>query len=220
MTGQVSIREVYGRRARRYDLTSNLYYLMGVPITRYRQRAVEALQLVPGAKVLDLACGTGLNFEWLQAAIGPTGRLIGLDFTPAMLDQARERVKRMGWDNVTLIEGDATAFTLPELVDAVLSTFALSTMPAGERAVQSAIAVLRNGGRLTLLDIKRADGAFRFLNPLAVPLTRPFGGTEEALKRRPWEEMRRSLEAFTFQELYLGFIYLATGMKPTGGSHV
>lgn len=217
MTGQLSIREVCDRRARRYDLTSNLYYLMGVPITRYRRRAVEALQLSPGAKVLDLACGTGLNFAWLRAAIGPTGRLIGLDFTPAMLAQARQRVQRMAWENVTLIEGDATAFALPETVDAVLSTFALSTMPAYERAVQCAISALRSGGWLALLDIKRADGAFRFLNPLAVPLTRPFGGTEEALKHRPWEEMRRSLEAFTFREFYLGFIYLATGTKPAGG---
>jgi len=44
-----------------------------------------------------MCCGTGLNFPLLQAAVGPAGRIIGVDLTDAMLDGARRRVERNGW---------------------------------------------------------------------------------------------------------------------------
>jgi ubiquinone/menaquinone biosynthesis C-methylase UbiE len=71
---------------------------------RWQRMAVERLELGPGEVVIDVACGTGLNFPQLEARIGPSGRVIGIDLSPEMLAQARDRATNEGWENVTLIE--------------------------------------------------------------------------------------------------------------------
>ncbi|TMM17197.1 MAG: methyltransferase domain-containing protein, partial [Actinobacteria bacterium] len=71
---------------------------------RLRRRAVGRLQLRAGQTVIDVACGTGLTFALLADQIGPDGSLVGIDLSPEMLSQARERVTANGWRNVTLIE--------------------------------------------------------------------------------------------------------------------
>ena len=77
--------EQYRRRARRYDRLA--------PLTRrLRRRAVGRLQLRAGQTVIDVACGTGLTFALLADQIGPDGSLVGIDLSPEMLSQARERV--------------------------------------------------------------------------------------------------------------------------------
>src|ERR1700744_4783332 len=85
--------ETYRRKAKHYDVTSRLYPAPGYPQRSQRLRAVRALDLRPGATVVDVACGTGLNFPLLEAAIGPAGRIVGVDLTDAMLAQAQDRVE-------------------------------------------------------------------------------------------------------------------------------
>jgi ubiquinone/menaquinone biosynthesis C-methylase UbiE len=207
------IPELYARRAQHYDFTSNLYYLMGVPVQGYRRRTVAALELRPGSHVVDLACGTGANFPWLEKTVGEEGRIIGVDLTPAMLAKARERISIMGWKNIELVQTDAAQFSFPSRVDGVLCTYALTLMPEYPKVVRNAAAALQEGGRFAILDLKYASNSFRFLNGIAVPLTKPFGGTEELFRRRPWEEMRKWLSDVQLTELYLGFLYIAVGTK-------
>jgi ubiquinone/menaquinone biosynthesis C-methylase UbiE len=207
------IQELYSERAPRYDITSKLYYLIGVRMNAYRKHAVQALQLARGSTVLELGCGTGLNFPLLQQAVGPEGRIIGVDLTPAMLEQASTRIRDHGWDNVELIQADASQLRLPQAVDGVLSTFALSIMPAYEEIIRKSAAALKIGGRLVLLDLKLTAGRLRFLNPLGVLITRPFGGTYEAGRRRSWEVMREHLTDVWVKEYYFGFVYIASGTR-------
>ncbi len=97
------------RRVQRvYGLVAGIYDFRVGKFLRWRKPAVEALRPQPGDTVLDLACGTGLNFPHLIQRIGPSGRLVGVDFTLPMLKRARRRIARQRWDNVTLLEGDAT----------------------------------------------------------------------------------------------------------------
>ena len=86
------VNEVYGRRARFFDWTVNAYYLIGFRWWVYRRRAIAALELQPGATIVEIGCGTGLNFRLLQESIGLSGRLIGVDLSTDMLEQARQRV--------------------------------------------------------------------------------------------------------------------------------
>jgi hypothetical protein len=65
--------DLYRRRARHYDFTAQLYYLAGFREWAYRERAVAALRLNPGDTVVDIGCGTGLNFMLLQEAVGSRG---------------------------------------------------------------------------------------------------------------------------------------------------
>ena len=59
--------ETYRKRARHYDIISQLYY----PQRAHRRRAVQALRLRPGDSVVEIACGTGLNFPLIEREIGP-----------------------------------------------------------------------------------------------------------------------------------------------------
>jgi len=81
MANDFSTREevlgVYRKRARSYDLTANVYYLLGFREWAYRRRAIEALGLRRGDTVVEIGCGTGLNFGLLEERIGSEGRLIG-----------------------------------------------------------------------------------------------------------------------------------------------
>jgi phosphatidylethanolamine/phosphatidyl-N-methylethanolamine N-methyltransferase len=99
---QDSIRRIYNVWAPIYQL-ANLYLLGQLP--RMRRLAVERLQLEPGDSVLEISCGTGANFPFLQEQVGPGGRLVGLDYTQAMLDEARRLVEERGWQNVELLLG-------------------------------------------------------------------------------------------------------------------
>jgi ubiquinone/menaquinone biosynthesis C-methylase UbiE len=87
---------VYRRRARNYDLIANLYYLLGFREWRQRLLAVRELELKPGDTVVELGCGTGLNFGLFQKQIGPGGRIIGVDLSGEMLEQAARRTARQG----------------------------------------------------------------------------------------------------------------------------
>src|SRR5205823_4096448 len=104
------VNEVYRRRARFYDWSVNTYYLIGFRWWAYRRRAIAALQLGRGATVVEIGCGTGLNFGLVQQRIGPTGRLFGVDLCADMLERARQRVAAKGRDNVELIRARATDY--------------------------------------------------------------------------------------------------------------
>ena len=70
----ISIIQTYRKRAARYDFTANLYYLFGYREWKYRRLAVEALELQPGDNVLELGCGTGLNFRSFNVTSDPPVR--------------------------------------------------------------------------------------------------------------------------------------------------
>lgn len=205
--------EVYSKRAAKYDITANLYYLIGVRVDGYRKRTVEALKLQPGQRVLDLACGTGANFPWLEQAVGPRGQILGLDFTPDMLSEARKGTEKNGWANVGLVQDDAAHFNFPAPLDGVICTYAISLIPNFADVIQKAATALKYGGRMAILDVRHTSGTSHFLNAVADFLTKPFGSSEEVLRRRPWEEMPKYLSNVQFTELYLGFLYIAVGTK-------
>jgi ubiquinone/menaquinone biosynthesis C-methylase UbiE len=97
----------FRKSAGRDDFTTGLAYAIGFRDRAYRQRAVDALALAQGDTVVELGCGTGRNFEMLARAVGPGGRVIGVDISDAMLSRARRRVVRHGWSNVELVRSDA-----------------------------------------------------------------------------------------------------------------
>jgi len=209
--------EVYRKKAKHYDVTSRLYPAPGYPQRGQRRRAVEALDLRPGHTVVDMACGTGLNFQLLEQAIGADGRIVGVDLTDAMLAQARRRIETNGWSNVTLVQADAAEFEFPAGVDAIVSTYALSQVPECGEVIAHGAAALSPGGRWVVLDLKVPDRAPRRLAQLGVAAVRPFASIEEWIARRPWEAIRTAMEDeladVTWTELFFGTAFLASGSR-------
>ena len=101
----------YGVFAPYYDLLSAEF-----PVYRAgRVLGIEALDLKTGDQVLDLGCGTGLNFPLLRERIGTAGIIVGIDKSASMLEQASRRAEQHGWKNILLIEADATMLTSADI---------------------------------------------------------------------------------------------------------
>jgi ubiquinone/menaquinone biosynthesis C-methylase UbiE len=213
MRSRDEIIQTYRERARRYDFTANLYYLVGFREWSYRKQAVHALRVHSGDSVVEIGCGTGLNFPLIEAAIGPEGKLIGVDLTDAMLARAEERVKAFGWSNVELVRGDATSFKFPRDIAGVISTFALTLVPAFDGVIRNAAGCLASGKRMVILDFKLPSNRLVRLAPLAVLLTKPFAVSLDLASRHPWESMTRHFGKTSLTELYGGFAYVAVGEK-------
>jgi demethylmenaquinone methyltransferase/2-methoxy-6-polyprenyl-1,4-benzoquinol methylase len=207
--------DLYRRRASNYDLTANLYYLIGYREWAYRKLAVAALELEPGATVVEIGCGTGLNFGLYQSRIGRDGRVIGIDLNDAMLAKAAERVDREGWKNVELVQADGASYRFPEGLDAAISTFAIALVPEFDEVIRNAAGALRPGGHLAVLDFKRPDSAPLWLVRALVAITAPFGVSLDLAERHPWESVERYLPGSCTSELYFGFSYLSVGQAPS-----
>ncbi len=208
---KTQLRDLYRARAANYDFTANLYYLIGFREVAYRKQAVSALGLNPGDTVVEIGCGTGLNFPYLLESIGETGRLIGVDLTDAMLEKAREKIHRNGWQNVELVEADAVRYEFPDGIQGVLSTFALTLVPEYEQVINHAAHALASGGRLVITDFKKPDWWSLWLVKLGVLITKPFGVTLDLTDRKPWEVMTQYFSRVTVIELFAGSVYIAVG---------
>ena len=214
---QEYIIQTYRKRAANYDFTANLYYLFGYREWAYRRMAVKTLKLKTGDTVLELACGTGINFPLLQRYIGPTGNIIGVDLTDAMLEQAKKRVAKQGWENVTLIQHDASTYQIPSNVNAVFSSYALSIFPDKKRVLMNIANSLASSGRLTLIELQIPKFWPSWIASAAVVLMKPFAVTEEWVARRPWETIRSTIsEEFDNVEIsehFFGLTYIISGER-------
>jgi demethylmenaquinone methyltransferase/2-methoxy-6-polyprenyl-1,4-benzoquinol methylase len=176
-----------------------------------RKAALEALRPQPGDTVLDLACGTGLNFSHIIKRIGPQGRIVGVDFTRAMLKQARRKVDSHRWDGVTLVEGNASGLPLAsDSCDAVLCSYGMAIIPEYRRAIAEAVRVLKPGGRLVLLEPKRGTALWA---RVVTPLVALSGVGVVHLDRRTWEELPGLLEDVSHRDYLGGLVYIASGTK-------
>ncbi len=210
--------DLYRKRAKHYNFTANFYaYLVGFREWKYRKRAVKALNLKYGDTVVEICCGTGLNFPLLQNEVGPEGKIIGVDLTDAMLDQARRRVEENGWSNVELVPSDAAKFQFPPKVDGIISTFALAIVPEFDEVIRNGCMALSPGSRWVIMDFKMPSNWLSRLAPLLVFLVRPFGFTLDLTSRHLWESMARYLQSVTQTELYMGFAYIVVGERRKDG---
>jgi len=177
----------------------------------YRLLAIKKLSLQRGNGVIELGCGTGLNFPFLMEQIGPEGRLIGIDLTPGMLDIARERVERSGWNNVELTQSDIAAYDFPEGINGVLATGLFGYIPEYDRVIKAASQSLVPGGHLAILDGKQPENLPSWLFKIVLKLGGPFGYTPEYFNVRPWESVERYFKETSFETRYGGMIYILSG---------
>jgi demethylmenaquinone methyltransferase/2-methoxy-6-polyprenyl-1,4-benzoquinol methylase len=209
--------ETYRKKAKHYDITSRLYPAPGYPQRTQRLRAVHALGLRAGDTVIDMACGTGLNFPLLERVVGPGGRIVGVDLTDAMLARAQDRIETNGWSNISLVQADAAGFDFPPGVDAILSTYAMTQVPECAEVVAHGAKALSGGGRWAVLDLKVPGNTPGWIAQLGTAIVRPFASIDEWTMRRPWEAIRVAMQEeladFSWTELFFGTAFLAAGSR-------
>src|ERR1700736_7018094 len=140
------IRQMFDEIAPRYDARNRLF---SVDRDRaWRRRAARRAGLRPGQTALDLCTGTGRLAHELLPFVGPSGRVVGIDFSPAMLELARRREPR-----VEFRLGDVTHLSEPDAsVDAITIAFGLRNLVDRETALREMFRVLRPGGRLVIIE--------------------------------------------------------------------
>jgi arsenite methyltransferase len=111
-------------------------------------------QLRPGECVVDVGCGAGIDSLIAAQMVSPTGQVVGVDMTPAMLDKARRAAGEAGMDNAEFRQGYGEALPVPDgWADVVISNGVLNLMPDKAVALQEMARVLKPGGRLQIADI-------------------------------------------------------------------
>lgn len=138
-----ALRAFYGNQSAHYD--------------RFRERLLQgraeligSLELPPRARVVELGGGTGRNAEFFGARLAQIESVTIVDLCAPLLAQARERAARI--PQLRTVEADATMWQPEAVVDAVILSYALTMIPDWRAAIANAIAMLKPGGVLGVVD--------------------------------------------------------------------
>ncbi len=115
-----------------------------------RAELVARLPVERGAHLVELGAGTGRNLEFFGSRLARAQRVTLVDLCPALLARARER--HAGRPNVRVVEADATSFAPDQPADCVYFSYALTMIPDWRQALANAIAMLKPGGVLGVVD--------------------------------------------------------------------
>lgn len=115
-------------------------------------------EVFPGQTVLDLGSGPGMDSLLAARRVGPTGKVVGVDLCPEMVEKARRNAVLLGLHNVEFVEASIEKLPLPGgSVDLVISNGVLNLCPDKSRVLAEAFRVLRPGGQLQMADILLHD---------------------------------------------------------------
>jgi demethylmenaquinone methyltransferase/2-methoxy-6-polyprenyl-1,4-benzoquinol methylase len=196
---------MFDRIAHRYDMLNRVLSL-GLD-QRWRNRAIDGLDLGQAEHVLDVATGT-CDLAILLARRFPMLRVTGLDGSESMLAVGREKVARAGVaPRVTLVAGDAQALPFDDAVfDAVTMAFGIRNVPDRTRALGEIARVLRPRGRMAILELSEPrrgllGPAARFHLHTVVPFV---GGLLSGAPE--YRYLQRSIAAFPAAEAFAATI--------------
>ena len=180
-----------------------------------RRKAVEKLELEEGDTVVDLACGTGLNFPYLSEAVGKEGMVIGVDYSKEMLYTARNYAAENHIGNLKLVCSDAAGLTLDTKVDGIISVLGISVMKDTHLVLRKAADALKDNCNIVIMDASSDPEKLAKLHPLvrkAYSVYKKFG------KSYNESDVRHELEVILGNKVEverhnLRFTYLMTGKK-------
>lgn len=199
--------EQYRRRAGVYDLELAFFE----PI---RRLAISRLELRPGDVVFDVGCGTGLSLTMLRQGVGAKGRIVGIEQSPEMFEQARRRVARARWARVTLTCSPVEDADLRIKADAALFHFTHDILQRPE-AIANVLSHLKPGARVVASGLKwAAPWLMQPVNLLVLPAALR-SVTSLTGMDRPWQRLQKQLGRMTVESRLLGGAYVASGTRTT-----
>ncbi len=181
-------------------------------IKSMRRRAVDLLQLKPGNRVLDAGCGPGGSFPYLAEAVGPSGEVTGIEISPEVAVNARNRVAAKGWRNVDVVVGNCESVALKDKYHGMLFMGAPDCF-ASPKALDNLLPHLEENGRIVIFSAKLTrQRSMTWLNQLFRKsfASATFDSTPE-LDFEPWKLMEQRVGALEAREYFGGLFFLASG---------
>ena len=183
-------------------------------IKSVRQRAAQLLRLRSGDRVLDAGCGPGGSFRYLVDAVGPAGEVVGVEISPEMSVNARQRIAKNQWRNVRVIVADARIVQLESGFDGLLM-FGAPDVYASAQALDHLLPYLKHNARVVAFGAKLSRRGFgRALNPVLRTLWKLSFPSTPALTFEPWAIFEKYLGEVKAQEIFFGCMFLAWGTLP------
>ena len=195
----------------RYRRLSSQYDNATRRIEPVRRQAIDALRLERGQRVLDVACGTGKSFEMLREAVGPEGVVVGVEQSPEMLQQARERVREGGWDNVQLIESTIESADFEGPFDAVLFVYTQDVLQS-DAALARIFEAARPGARVASTGLKLFPWYIGIANLWLLATSYRYFTAFEGLAK-PWAPLEHHVDLLDVRSTFMGSGYIAEGVR-------
>lgn len=143
-----------------YTQTAPIYDLWGsLTETKARRRSLALAQILDGMSILEVAIGTGLTFEEIIKA-NPNGQNVGVDLTPAMLEKAKGRLRKLGMNNYQVAVGDAYDLKFADAqYDLLMNNYMFDLLPEKDfvTVLREFKRVLKPGGRLVLVNMTKGE---------------------------------------------------------------
>jgi ubiquinone/menaquinone biosynthesis C-methylase UbiE len=178
----------------------------------YRKKAIASLNLTGNSVILDVACGTGLNFKIIESYLRNGGRLVGVDFSPETLKVARNQIAKHKWTNIELVNMRITDYEPAILFDASLCTFALETMPDYKIAVNKIFHLLKPQGKFAMIGVKVSSRMpYKLGNAFMEWFSRKFGGID--VHRDVSAYVKSKCSKTNYEECFGGFYYILSTSK-------
>jgi SAM-dependent methyltransferase len=194
--------EQYGRRAKLYDCELALF-------EHVRILAIAELHLAFGQTVFDIGCGTGLSLHLLRKAVGAKGRVIGIEQSPQMIEQAHCRVTEHGWQNVDLICAPVAEAAIGSTGHAALFHFTHDILRENS-AIANVVNHLKPGARVVASGLKWASLWALPVNLFVWPVALYSVTTLEGMTE-PWSKLETFSDGLQVESMHGGGIYVASG---------
>lgn len=209
------VRQTFNDIAKNYDLLNTLMSLGRDK--SWRRFAVNRCELVPGADVLDVCCGTGYLSMQLSETVGSTGRVTGLDFSENMLSVARQNMEGFPLRKViTLVQGNAMELPFADnTFDGATVGWGLRNLPDLRQGIREMARVVKPGKKVVSLDMGKPSmpvfkqGYWLYFDKLVPLLGKLFAG-----KRGAYQYLHDSAREFPAQQ-HLAEIFAECGLTET-----
>lgn len=160
--------------ASRYDKWTHFYDflddfpLISRPQKRWRKKAVDALGLKGDELVLDIGTATGKMLPIIADQL-KEGRVVGTDISEKMIMKAKEFLHTKGLEEVKVVYDDILESRFPDgYFDRIIATFTFTTISSPEKAVKECYRILRDGGKMIVLDTGKPNNSLAY--PIFIPM--------------------------------------------------
>lgn len=177
-----------------------------------RKEAIDYLNLAKGSSVIDVGCGTGASFAYLEVVVGESGKILGIDPSKSMITIASDRAKNAEWKNIVLCENTIEEIQESGYYNGAL-LFAMHDVFNSIEGIEKIHSLLKDDARIVCVGPKTQEKGFlKILNPLLNLLFKRMSLSQNN-KEKPWRLVESVFKTEKIVEEKHGLIFIYIGRR-------